>query len=192
VPTIKRKVANPSEEVNIEILRGASMESKAKLLGHSLHQMLVAFPLGLLATAALFDVMGLWRGTTHWFVSSFWMIAVGLLTGIIAATFGTIDWLAIPSGTRASSVGSRHAIANVIVILLFALSWWLRRPSPDRPGTSALILSFCGVAVSLVGAWLGGELVDRLGVGIDDGAHLDAPSSLLHRSAVGKSSSKAR
>jgi hypothetical protein len=28
-----------------------------------------------------------------------------------------------------------------------------------------------------------GELVDRLGVGIDDGAHLDAPSSLSGRPA---------
>ena len=26
--------------------------------------------------------------------------------------------------------------------------------------------------------WLGGELVDRLGVGVDEGAHLDSPSSL--------------
>jgi uncharacterized membrane protein len=37
------------------------MESKAKFLGHSIHKMLVAFPLGLLATAALFDVVGLWK-----------------------------------------------------------------------------------------------------------------------------------
>jgi hypothetical protein len=31
-----------------------------------------------------------------------------------------------------------------------------------------------------VTGWLGGELVDRLGVGVDDGAHLDSPSSLSH------------
>lgn len=30
----------------------------------------------------------------------------------------------------------------------------------------------------LIVRWLGGELVGRLAVGIDDGAHLDAPSSL--------------
>jgi hypothetical protein len=34
-----------------------------------------------------------------------------------------------------------------------------------------------------VAGWLGGELVDRLGVGVDDGAHLDAPSSLSGRPA---------
>ena len=34
------------------------------------------------------------------------------------------------------------------------------------------------LALGSVAGWLGGELVDRLGVGVDDGAHLDAPSSL--------------
>ena len=33
------------------------MESRAKLLGHPIHQMLIVFPLGLLATAVLFDVL---------------------------------------------------------------------------------------------------------------------------------------
>jgi hypothetical protein len=40
-----------------------------------------------------------------------------------------------------------------------------------------------GVVLAAGTAWLGGELVDRLGVGIDDGAHLDAPSSLSSPSA---------
>jgi len=32
-----------------------------------------------------------------------------------------------------------------------------------------------------VTGWLGGELVDRLGVGVSDGANLDAPSSITQR-----------
>jgi hypothetical protein len=39
------------------------------------------------------------------------------------------------------------------------------------------------LALGSVAGWLGGELVDRLGVGVDDGAHLDAPSSLSGRPA---------
>lgn len=35
-----------------------------------------------------------------------------------------------------------------------------------------------GVRIALVTGWLGGELVDRLGRGVEDGANLDAPSSL--------------
>jgi hypothetical protein len=38
-----------------------------------------------------------------------------------------------------------------------------------------------------VTGWLGGELVDRLGVGVDDGAHLDAPNTLSGLPAAARS-----
>jgi hypothetical protein len=38
--------------------------------------------------------------------------------------------------------------------------------------------------LAAVTGWLGGELVDRLSVGVDDGAHLNAPSSLSNRPAT--------
>jgi uncharacterized membrane protein len=34
-----------------------------------------------------------------------------------------------------------------------------------------------------LGGWLGGELVDRLGVGVDTGANLDAPNSMSSRNS---------
>jgi hypothetical protein len=37
--------------------------------------------------------------------------------------------------------------------------------------------------LATITGWLGGELVDRLGVGVDDGANLHAPSSLSGRPA---------
>ena len=106
------------------------------------------------------------------------MIAAGVLSGLAAAVFGFIDWLAIPADTRAKSVGAWHARGNVAVLLLFAASGWLRRGDPANPSTPAFALELVGCGLALVTAWLGGELVDRLGVGVDDGAHLDAPSSL--------------
>jgi hypothetical protein len=54
----------------------------------------------------------------------------------------------------------------------------MRYSFPARPEISASIFSFIGAALALVGGWLGGELVERLGVGVYDGANLDAPSSL--------------
>jgi hypothetical protein len=38
----------------------------------------------------------------------------------------------------------------------------------------------------LVGGWLGGELVERLGVGVDDDANLNAPNSLTSDSSTPK------
>ena len=157
------------------------MESRAKLLGHPVHQMLIVFPLGLLAMAVVFDLLAIGLADGYWSEIAYWMIAAGVVTGLLAAPFGTIDWLAIPGGTRAKRIGAAHGIGNVLVVLLFAVSWLLRGEAPRAPGALALILSFAAGCIALVAGWLGGELVDRLAVGVDEGAHLDAPSSLTTR-----------
>jgi uncharacterized membrane protein len=161
------------------------MEAKAKLLGHPIHPMLIVFPLGLLATAVIFDGITLGTRDGRWSDMAFYLISTGIIGGLAAAVFGLVDWLAIPSGTRAKAVGLWHGAGKVAVVALFGASWFLRRGTTGVPGTAALALSFAAVALALVTGWLGGELVDRLGVGVDDGAHLDAPSSLSGRPARG-------
>jgi len=154
------------------------MEARAKLFGHPIHQMLIVFPLGLLATAVIFDLIHLITHTPLWSVISYWMIAAGIIGGLCAALFGLIDWWGIPTGTRARVLGLWHGLGNVCVVGLFFVSWMLRRPDPSSPSTTAVLFMLAGAALSLVTGWLGGELVDRLGVGVDDGANLNAPSSL--------------
>jgi uncharacterized membrane protein len=157
------------------------MESRAKLFGHSVHAMLIAFPVGLFVTAILFDIAYLVSSNGQWALISYWMIIAGIIGGLMAAVFGLIDYTKIPSGTRAKGVGSTHGIGNVIVVVLFLVSIWIRHATPEQPPTSAFIFSFVGVALAAVTAWLGGELVERLGIGVDDGAHANAPSSLSGR-----------
>ena len=155
------------------------MESKAKLAGHAVHPMLITLPLGLLATAVIFDIIHAFSDTADLAVASFYMIAAGILGGLLAALFGLIDWLAIPAGTRAKRIGLWHGVGNVVVVALFAVSWLLRL-GQDRhaPTALALWLGIVAVVLALFTAWAGGELVERLGVGVDQGANLDAPSSL--------------
>jgi len=155
-----------------------NVESRAKLFGHPIHQMLVPIPFGLLAMAVVFDLGGLVLSQGYWSEIAYPMMAAGVVTGLLAAPFGALDWLAIPSGTRAKRVGALHGIGNVIVVLLFAGSWLMRREAPAAPDPIAQALSFVGGGIALVTGWLGGELVDRLSVGVDEGAHVDAPSSL--------------
>ncbi len=159
------------------------MESRAKLFGHAIHPILIVFPLGLLATAVAFDILFIIRGNPTIAWVAYWMIAAGIIGGFLAAPFGWIDWFAIPSGTRAKSVGLIHGLSNSLVLLLFIGSWWLRRGTQDNPQMLAYILAFAGLVVALFAGWLGGELVERLGVGVDTGAHLDAPSSLSGKPA---------
>lgn len=154
------------------------MESKVKFAGHPVHPMLIVFPLGLLATAVIFDIIYLVSDNSQWTVVAYYMIGAGVIGGLAAAVFGWLDWIVIPGGTRAKRIGLWHGVGNVLVLALFILSWILRRESPEVPPTGAIVAGLTGVVISLATAWLGGELVGRLGVGVDDGAHLDSPSSL--------------
>jgi uncharacterized membrane protein len=161
------------------------MESKTKLLGHPIHPMLVVLPLGLFIAAVVFDAAYLWFGGSPAFATvGYWNIAGGILGGLLAAVFGFLDWLAIPNGTRAKRIGLLHGGSNVIVVVLFAFAWLMRGSAPDpAPSRGIFFVEVAALLLGSVAGWLGGELVDRLGVGVDDGAHLDAPSSLSGRPA---------
>jgi len=126
------------------------------------HPMLVGIPLGLFATSVVFDLIDLATRTGAFNVPSYWLIAAGVLGGLLAAPFGYLDWRQVPRGSRARRVGVVHGAGSAVVLLLFACSWWLRAPEAGVPG-EALILSLAGAAFALFTAWLGGGLLARLG-----------------------------
>lgn len=157
------------------------MEGKAKLLGHPVHQMLIVFPLGLLATGMMFDVVRLVSDVLVFGDVAYWMIVAGLIGGAAAAPFGFVDWLAIPPGTRAKRIGALHGMGNVLVLGFFAVSAMLRSAEPENVPLAGYVISFAGGGVALFTAWLGGELVSRLGVGVYPDASVNASSSLATR-----------
>lgn len=161
------------------------MESRTKLLGHPVHPMLIVYPLGLLSTAVVFDVLYLATSNVDFATFSFWALAGGLVGGLAAAVFGLIDWMAIPKGTRAKRVGAVHGGGNLVVVLLFALSFVMRLDGAAYlPDVLPFGLALMGGAIAMATAWLGGELVDRLGVAVDEDAGLNASSSLAREGAA--------
>jgi uncharacterized membrane protein len=161
------------------------MESKFKVLGHGAHPIMIVYPLGLLSTAVIFDIIYLVTSNTQFTVVSYWLIAAGIIGGLVAAVPGFVDWASIPKDTRAKKVGLYHALLNDTVLVLFAVSWWFRHGAPPHyePDTIALACSFIAVVFALVAGWLGGELVERHAMSVHDGANLNAPSSLSGRPA---------
>jgi uncharacterized membrane protein len=148
-------------------------------MGHSIHPMLIVFPLGLLSTAVIFDIFYLATGNTDFNIASGYTLAAGIIGGLVAAVFGLIDWTGIPQATRAKQVGLLHGLGNVVAVVLFAGSWLLRANETGwHPNAGALVLGFAGLVVAAVGGWLGGELVERHGIGVHEEASPDAPSSL--------------
>src|SRR4051812_41283668 len=161
------------------------MESRVKVAGHPVHPMLIVLPLGLLSIGVVFDIVYLATNDATFASVAFWNITAGIVGGLLAAVFGLIDWLAIPADTRAKRLGLWHGGGNVVIVLLFLVSWFLRLGNNAyAPGLVPFLLGLIAVAAALVTAWLGGELVYRLRVAVDDDADLNASNSLSREGVV--------
>ena len=133
--------------------------------------MLVPFPIALWIFSLVADVIYLWRGNPVW---RDWIAFYSLLAGIIgavgAAVFGIIDWLTIKD-RAVKAVADWHARLNVIALLIFAASFYLRTTSGSHlVGGGFKIpvgLSVVGVILITISGWLGGELVFKYATGVD-------------------------
>ena len=151
------------------------MKSHAPAVDYPIQQLLILFPLGLLAAAVVLDLIDLATATGAFSVAAYWMIGAGIVAGLLAAPFRLIDWLHIPVASRAKRIRARRGIGNVVVLLLFVASWLLRDHQGLVPA-AALELSLAGAMVSGVTAWLGGDLPPGPGIGVRAGAD-DGPGS---------------
>jgi uncharacterized membrane protein len=141
--------------------------------GHPFHPILVTVPIGAWVASLVFDVVARAGDEPEVFAKgAYWLVGVGIVGALVAAVFGFLDLLAIPTGTRASKTGLTHMALNLTVVALFAVGFVLRRGEFDDDGapTGALVLSV--VALVLLGAsgWLGGKLTYRYGVRVVDDA----------------------
>jgi uncharacterized membrane protein len=141
--------------------------------------MVIVFPLALFVTATVFDLIAVGSDNAAFDEVGYWNIAAGIIGAVVAALTGLLDWTGIPAGTRAKRIGLLHGGANSVVLVLFLISWLTRVDNTAHQASAgAVIIQVLAVLIGGVAAWLGGELVDRLGIGVDDDAHADASSSL--------------
>jgi len=145
------------------------MRSKAAIAGHPIHPMLVPLPIGAFFLALVGDLVHLSGRDAFWYHLSFVAIGIGVVTALIAAVFGLIDLVGVPMGRSAHRLAITHAVLNVTIVVLYAVSWWMRRD--DRALGNASFTPAFGIAVLAflmlgVSGWLGGELSYRHRVGV--------------------------
>ncbi len=147
------------------------MYSKVKIMGHSVHPMLVAFPVAFYtATLVAFIVYGA-SDNAFWYRFAAVCNWAGVITAVVAALPGFIDWSAgIPKGTRARSTGARHMVLNVLALAAFTISGILAimRWGTEAPAAgSHIVLAAIGMAFTLPAGFLGWALVQKHHVGVD-------------------------
>jgi uncharacterized membrane protein len=148
------------------------MYSKTTIAGHPIHPMLVAFPIAFY-TATLIAYIAYAAGVhdVFWFRLGYVANVAGVLTGVIAAIPGSIDWnYGIPAESPAKRTGLIHMIANVSALVFFILSLWVNSDrysllAPDA--TAGIVLSLLGVVATLVAGAMGWTLTGTHHVGVD-------------------------
>lgn len=147
------------------------MASKASIGGHPIHPMLIPFPIGLLVFSLIADLIYLWRGNPVWEnYIAFYTLLGGIIGAAAAAIPGLIDWATL-TDRAAVKVANWHARVNIIGLVIFIASFYLRTTSGAKWITSLpslpIILSIVGVVGLSIAGYLGGELVFRHGVGVE-------------------------
>lgn len=145
--------------------------ARAKIAGHPVHPMLVVFPIGLFVTSSLFDLIYLAVGDPFWYRMAFWTILIGFFGTLAAALPGFADYLSLPLKTEARRVATYHMGVGLTLAILYFIGlmvrdWGIiaRNQTPWLP----VGLNLIGVGLIGLQGWLGGELVYRHGVGVED------------------------
>jgi uncharacterized membrane protein/nitrite reductase/ring-hydroxylating ferredoxin subunit len=143
------------------------MRSKASYKSHPLHPILVSFPIAFLIGTFICDVIAKISGNDTFWQTGYYLVIAGIVTGLIAAIPGLIDYLfTVPPKSSAKKRGLKHALVNVSHLILFFIAFIIRRN--ENPETALiLILEGAGVILIFIAGWLGGTLVYRNQIGVD-------------------------
>ena len=132
-------------------------------LGHQLHPLLIALPIGFWSSAGLLDLVGgrSSRGAAQR------LVAAGVLVAVPTAASGLADWSELGLVKAPKRVGLVHAAANTLTLGLYGASWWARRQGDQARGRALALVGAAGLAV---GGYLGGHLAFSQGVGVNRNA----------------------
>lgn len=136
-------------------------------VGHPVHPPLTDLPIGFWTSAWALDLIGGPRSQD----AARRLVGLGVLTALPTAVTGASDWSdTVGAGRR---VGLVHAAANSAALVCFSASWVRRRQGRHGAGVA---WGWAGATAATVGGFLGGHLVNALGVGVDTNAFDEAPS----------------
>lgn len=140
--------------------------------GHPFHPILVTVPIGAWVTSLVFDIAShVVHHPGFLTQSSQWLIAVGVIGALLAATVGFLDLFAIPAGTPAFRTALVHMTLNLLVTAAYVVNFLWRQgdhAGGGSVGTGRLVLSALSVVALAISGFLGGKLAYRYGVRVAD------------------------
>jgi nitrite reductase/ring-hydroxylating ferredoxin subunit/uncharacterized membrane protein len=142
---------------------------EGKPLQHPIHPILVHFPIGLFLLSFLLDLASLASSSVPNLVrGSFYAMLLGLITSLVAAVPGLVDYTDIRSDHPGKRTATAHMILNFMVVVAYGINLGVRSSSLLDPKISMgpLILSLIGVGLLSASGYLGGRLVYDDGIAV--------------------------
>jgi len=139
----------------------------ARIHGHPIHPMLVAFPIGLWVFSFVCDIVYVTVGGPAWSGAAFLTILGGIVGAVAAAIPGLIDFWSLRS-PNAFKMALSHMALNVLALTVFIVSAFSR--GVGAPYSISMTASAVGVVALMFSGWLGGELVYVRGIAVQSGA----------------------
>ena len=147
------------------------MKTPASIGGHPIHPMLIPFPYALWVFSLIADAIYYFVDRNPvWETVAYYTLAGGIVGAALAALPGIVDYFSIKD-RKVSKIAGWHARINVLALLIFAASFYLRTASGsqmvNRSLTIPVLLSVLGVILISISGWLGGEMVYKHHVGVE-------------------------
>lgn len=140
----------------------------ARLAGHPIHPMLVAFPIAFFVGAFAADIAYWQTGDAFFARGAVWLIGAGLVMAALAALAGLTDFLG-SKAIRALRPAWLHMVGNVLAVMLEAINLLVRQRDPAAAVVPTGIgLSLLVTLLLLFTGWMGWEMVYRGRVGVAD------------------------
>jgi len=142
------------------------MNTPASIRRHPIHPMLVVFPIAFWIGSLACDII--YHVGSHnmfWKEVAFYSMAGGIISALLAAAPGFIDYLSL-TDTRLKKIATTHLALNLFVVVLFIFNLGLRYNASAGTEMIGVVLSIVAIAVLAVSGWLGGSLVYEHRVGI--------------------------
>lgn len=165
------QIANREETAAGEHYEG--VPSRAAILGHPLHPMLIPFPIAFLTALMATDLVWWQSRDAFWARVSAWLLEAGLATGVVAALVGLVDFIGVRR-VREHAAGWLHFFSAVLVLGLAAANLVIRAFAERGIPRTSVVLSVATAAVLGITGWYGGELSFRHLIGII--GHGEAPA----------------
>jgi uncharacterized membrane protein len=139
--------------------------STAQIAKRPIHPLLVPFPIVCFVGAFLTDLTYWLTAEMMWADFSAWLLVVGMVTGVLAAIAGLIDFFGNRL-IRAQAPAWPHMLGNLLVLVLALFDTLVHtRDAWTSVVPAGLITSLIVVLILPVSGWLGGSMVYRHGVG---------------------------